>query len=151
MFQFFQTLLGYFFQIGKEYNKNMNWDKVKLLLTKNEKKISLNFIFVFQPPCFRYTCRSFLLSKYASQINLIQSIVRISCASQGPRVPFPWSRVLGSYVPSPGPQVASPSVPSAKFQAPCSRIPCLRASSPKVPSPRVPGPWSYVLILDYAL
>ena len=46
---------------------------------KNEKKISLNFIFVFEPLRFQQTWPSFLLSKFASQIKLIQSVVEVSC------------------------------------------------------------------------
>ena len=87
---------------------------------KNEKKISLNFIFVFEPLRFRHTCPSFLLSKFASQIKLIKSPG--SVASQRfpdvripyPRVPVPESQGLGSQ------------------------------------GPRIPGPGSQVLILDYA-
>ena len=96
---------------------------------KNEKKISLNFIFAFKPLRFRHACHSFLLSKYASQIKLIPSVVRSVASlrviwsnfqgpgcqcpvSQGPRVPgsrgprvlAPGSRVSGSH--SPGSQVS---------------------------------------------
>ena len=92
---------------------------------KNEKKISLNFIFVFEPLRFRHTCPSFLLSKFASQIKLIQSVVgsvaslRIlgshfqgpgwqSLVSRGPRVPS-----LGSH--GPGSQVSGPDFRLGQF------------------------------------
>ena len=85
--------------------------KYELRLTyfwhKNEKKISLNLIFVFEPLRFWQTCPSFLLSKFVSQTNLIQSMVgsvaslRVlrshfqgpgcqGLVSQGPWVPWSW-------------------------------------------------------------
>ena len=59
---------------------------------KNEKKISLNSIFVFESLRFRHTYPSFLLSKLPSQIKLIQSVVGVCCQSQCPRVPLPGSQ-----------------------------------------------------------
>ena len=44
---------------------------------KTEKKISLNFIFVFELLRFWHTCHA--LSKFALQIKLIQSVVGASC------------------------------------------------------------------------
>ena len=64
---------------------------------KNEKKISLNFVFVFEPLRFRHTRPSFLLSKFASQINLIQSVVVGQLLALWPQGPI--SRALGVRVP----------------------------------------------------
>ena len=103
---------------------------------KNEKKIYLNFIFVFESLHLWYACRSFLLSKFASQIKLMQfvvgSVASLSVlgshfqgpgcqafASQGSRVPrsrVPGSRVSGSQ--GPGSQVL------------CLRVSGLQASGP---------------------
>ena len=99
---------------------------------KNEKKISLNFILVFEPLRFWHTCRSFLLSKFASQIKLIKSLVE-SVAS---------NRVLGSHLQgfgcqrlvSQGPRVLGP-----------------RSLDPRSVGLRVLAPGSQVLILDYTL
>ena len=80
MSHFFQMLLGYNFpRTGNECYKNMTWVATRLtnVWHKNEKKISLNFIFVFDPLRFRHTCHA--LSKFASQIKLIQSVVGVSC------------------------------------------------------------------------
>ena len=87
---------------------------------KNEKKISLNFIFVFEPLSFLHTYPSFLLSKFVSQIKLIQSVVGVSCSSQGLRLPFPGSWVSGPHVP--GWQVPSPWVSGFGSRGPGSRV-----------------------------
>ena len=44
---------------------------------KNERKISLNFIFVIESLRFRQTCHA--LSKFALEIKLIQSAAEVSC------------------------------------------------------------------------
>ena len=91
---------------------------------KNEKKISLNFIFVFEPLRFRHTCPSFLLSKFASQIKLIKSPGSVASHRfpdvriPYPRVPVPESQGLGS-------------------------------QGSRSQGPRIPDPGSQVLILDY--
>ena len=118
---------------------------------KNEIKISLNFIFVFEPLLFQHTYLSFLLSKLASQINLIQSVVGFSCYSQGLRVPLLGSHVPGSQVPRPKVPVQSHRVPSLRVSG--RRVPGLRipaSQNPWVSGSWVPGPRSQVLILDYA-
>ena len=96
---------------------------------KNESKISLNFIFVFKPLSFRHKCPRSLLSKFASQIKLIQSVVWVSCKSDGHSVPFPGSQVSGSHVPG-------SQVPRSQFQGHISK------------GPRSQSPGSQVLILD---
>ena len=119
---------------------------------KNEIKISLNFIFVFEPLLFQHTYLSFLLSKLASQINLIQSVVGFSCYSQGLRVPL-----LGSQVPCP--RVTSPKAqgPSSESQGPKSQS--LRSQGSGSQDPciseslglRVLGPGSQVSGPDFRL
>ena len=114
MFQYFQMLLGL-------------RTRLTYFWYKNEKKISLNFIFVFELLRFWHTCSSFL-SKFASQIKLIQSVMgsvaslRVlgsyfrgpecqGLVSQGPRVPGPGLMVPGSWVSEsqgPGCRVSSP-------------------------------------------
>ena len=139
MFQFFKILLGYNFpRIGKECDKNINWGQVNLFWHKNEKKISQNFIFVLEPLRFWQICPSFLLSKFASQIKLMQSLVGISCKSQGLRVPCP--RV-------PCPRVASPKAQGPKISS--LRVSGLRVPGLRVTRLRVSGPGSQVLVLDY--
>ena len=108
---------------------------------KNEKKISLKFILVFEPLRFRHTYPSFLLSKLASKLKLIQSVVRLSCYSQGPRVRLPRSQVSGSHVPAS--QVPKPRVPNL-------RAPGFQGVGFQSFSLRFPGPRSQVLILIYA-
>ena len=111
-------------------------------------KISLNFIFVFEPLLFQQTYLSSLLSKLASQINLIQSVVGVSCLSQGlrfpllgsqvpcPRVPGSQFRVIGSHVS----ESWGPGSQSLRSQGSRSQDPCISESL---------GPRSQVLILDY--
>ena len=86
---------------------------------KNEKIISLKFIFVFEPLRFRHTCHA--ISKFTSQIKLIQSVVG-SVASH---------RALGFHCQGPG------------CQDPMSQ-------GPKSQGHRSQVPGSQVLILDYA-
>ena len=109
---------------------------------------------------FWLRCPSFILSKFASQLKLIQSVVRVKilgiCVTSlimrvllsgfwvsesqfpSPRDLFPDSWVSGSQ---------SPRVPG-------SRVHGLRDSASWVSGPqglRVPGPGSLVLNLDYAI
>ena len=139
---------------------------------KNEKKISLNCIFIFDPLRFWHTCRSFLLSKLVSQIKLIQSLVE-SVASfrvlgsqfqgpgcqglvfQGPRVPGPGShgsRVTGLRIPGlciPESWVSGLRVPDSRVLGAGvsgSRVLGLRFSGFKV----FQGIWFSGLILDYS-
>ena len=86
---------------------------------KNDKKISLNFIFVFKPLLFRHTCPALVLYYQ----KLIQYAVGVSCQSQDPRVPLPGSWVSGFHVPMS--QVPRPRVPS--LRVPESRVPCPRS------------------------
>ena len=124
--------------------------KLTYIWHKNEKKISPNFIFVFQPLCFRHICHA--LSKFASQIKLIQYVVGVSCYSQGPRVPLPGSWMSRSHVP--GSQFRSLRVPSLRI--PGSRVSGSRVSGSQGSGSQVSGFWimgagPQVLILDYAL
>ena len=112
-------------QMQQKYNLGT---KLTYIWHKNEKKISPNFIFVFQPLCFRHICHA--LSKFASQIKLIQYVVGVSCYSQGPRVPSPGSWMSRSHVP--GSQFRSLRVPSL-------RIPGSRASGSQVSGSQVLG------------
>ena len=95
---------------------------------KNEKKISQNFIFVFEPLPFRHTYPSFLLSKSASQVkfNTIcgggQLLVTVS---QGPIAGVPGARVPCTRVTSP------------KAKGPSSRVPGSQVSGSQVSGPDV--------------
>ena len=102
---------------------------------KNEKKISLNFIFVFEPLRFQLTCPSFLLSKFASQIKLIQSVLIRSVAShrsQGPITRVPGIRVLCPRVASPKAQGSSSKV--LGYQVSGYRFPGFQVSGLRVPA-----------------
>ena len=107
---------------------------------KNEKKISLNFIFVFKPLRFRHTCHP--LSEYASQIKLIQSVAG-SVAShwtpgshyQVPGCQDPMSQ--GHKSQGPGSQFQSPRILS--LRVPGSRVPEPQVSGSGVSGSRVPG------------
>ena len=72
--------------------------RLTYLWQKNENKLSLNFVFVFEPLRFQHTHPSFLLSRFASRMGLIRSVIGVSCWSRGPGVSFPGSRVSGSRV-----------------------------------------------------
>ena len=109
---------------------------------KNEKKISLNFIFVFELLRFRHLCPNFLLSKFASQIKLIQSVVGVRCQTYGDRVPGPRfqgptfqgckSQVLGS-------QFQVPRVPGPRVSGLGSRVPRSQVLGSRVPESQVLG------------
>ena len=109
---------------------------------KNENKICLNFISVFEPLRFRHKYTSFL-SKLASQIKLIQSVVGVSCWSQGPRVSLPGSQVSGSHVP--GWQVPRLMVPVPESQGSSSQS--LRSQGP---GSQVSGPDFRLCLLGYS-
>ena len=134
MFQFFQMLLGYNFpRTGNECSKNYFWHK-------NEKKISLNLIFVFEPLRFRHTCHP--LSEFAWRIKLIQSVVG-SVAShwtpgshyQVPGCQDPMSQ--GHKSQGSGSQFQSPRILS--LRVPGSRVPEPQVSGSRVSGSRVPG------------
>ena len=117
MFQFFQMLLGYKFpQICKECNKECN----VLLTQKWEENIS-KFYFL-EPLRFRQTCHRFLLSKFASQLKLIQSVVGLSCLSHGPMVPCPRVASLKSQGSSPGFQSRRSQGPGPRVSGPDFRL-----------------------------
>ena len=78
---------------------------------------------VSEPQRFWQTCPSFLSSKFASQIKLIQSVVGDQLLVSGSQGPI--CRVLGV-------RISCPIVASPKFQL-------SRAPSPRVHGPRVPG------------
>ena len=108
-------------------------------LHRNEKKISLNV----KSQRFRHTCPSFLLSKFASKIKLIQSVVAsLKVPGSHSRIPSPRfltlasqsSRSQDSRVPGRGPQGLG------------NRVPGLGSQSPKVP-----GPGSHVSDPDFRL
>ena len=86
-------------------------------LHRNEKKISLNV----KSQRFRHTCPSFLLSKFASQIKLIQSVV------------------------------ASLKVPGSHSRIPSPRFLTLASQSSRSQDSRVPGPGSHVSDPDFRL
>ena len=133
--------LGYKFpRAGNECNRNMNWVQGQRI---NEKKISLNFIFVFKLLRFRHTFHA--LSEFASQIKLICGGGQLLVTwSQGPI-----TRALGVRIPC-------SSVTGPKAQGPSSRFSVSQVSGSRVPEPRVSGSQvsgsqDSVLILDYSL
>ena len=92
----------------------------------------LNCLFVFEPLRFLHTCPSVLLSKFASQIKLMQSPVGVSCQSQGPRVQLPGSQVPRPRVPVPesqGPRIPGPRI--SGLRVPGLRVLRLRVQGPK--------------------
>ena len=128
---------------------------------------------------FWLRCPSFLLSKFSSQLKLIQSVVRVRilgicftssnlrvllsgfwdfalrilaiCNSQ-----IPISRVLGVRVSCPrvpvrGSWVAGSRVPGSIPESQGHNSQSPGSQGPGVPGLRVPGPGSEVLILDYAI
>ena len=127
---------------------------------------------------FRLRCPKFLLSKFAEQLKLIQSveqvgIVGVYVTSSIFRVLFSEFWVSGSQIassrdPVPGSWVSGSHVPGSQFQGPgCQgpvsqshRFPGPRVLGPGSQSPtsqgpgsqslRISGPGSQVLILDYA-
>ena len=139
---------------------------------KNEKKVSLNFIFCIRGGTFlTHMSQLFIIEicftkKYNTICGGGQLLVS---GSQGPifRAPsvrFPGPRIQELEVPSPrvlGSQVLGYQVPGPRYQVPGNRVlgcqvPDLRVLSlgpqgPKVLGPRILGPRSEVLILDYAL
>ena len=140
--------------------------------------MSKNFAKCFDPSTqdlsFRLRCPSFLLSKFVSQLNLIQSVIsrpqgRKSQVSgiqfRGSGCQGPSSRILGVRVSCL--RVLEPQVPdswvsgSKGLESLCPWVPGLRVSGSqgpgsqglRVPGSRVSGsqgPGSQVLILDYA-
>ena len=80
---------------------------------------------------FWLRCPSFLLSKFASQLKLIQSVVRVGI--RGICVTSSMLRVLFS-----GFWVSELQFPSPRD--PFSRVLGVRVPSPRVPDPRVSGP-----------
>ena len=89
---------------------------------------------------FWLRCPSFLLSKFASQLKLIQSVVRVGIL--GICVTISMLRVLFS-----GFWVSE--FPESWESG--SHVPESRVSGSRVSGLRVPGPGSQVLILDYVL
>ena len=116
---------------------------------KNEKKISQNLTFLFEPQRFWHTYTSFLLSKLDSQIK-----VNIICGGgqllipgshyQCPRHQGPMSQGHKSRVPVPESQGSSLSIPG-------SQIPGLRSQGPRVTDLRFHGPGSRVTGPDFRL
>ena len=115
---------------------------------------------------FRLTCPRFLLSKFASQLNLIQSrvgslanltILGINFSYQGPGLKFadPKSQGhrcqgLGSRVPSH--RILCPRVPDPRFLGPRGpRSQSLLSQCPESQGLESQVPRSHVLILDYGL
>ena len=108
-------------------------------------------VYLLEHLSFWLRCRSFLLWKFASQLKLIQSAVRV--------------RILGICVTSsilrvllPGSWVSGSQFPSPRDPFPGSRLWSSSVLSVKAPSPRIPGLRvlgsqvfeSQVLMLDYS-
>ena len=109
---------------------------------------------------FRLRCPSFLLSKFASQLKLIQSvlwvgILGICVINSILRVLLSGFWVSGSQFPSPRDTVSWSLVSGSQFQGQVSGSQALKSQGPwvlglRVPGLRAPIPGSQVLILDHA-
>ena len=106
---------------------------------KNEKKISLNFIFVFKTLRFRHIC--LLKICFTNKVNLWWG----SVASH--RVPLPGPQGPGCQ--DPMSQGCKSQGPGSQFQSP--RVTSLRVSGPGSQSLGFQGPGSQVLILDFLI
>ena len=121
---------------------------------------------------FWLRCPSFLLSKFASQLNLIQFVYGSGYLESESKVQFSGScsqdfgsqsrnfQVPGSWVSwSQSPRVSGSRVSGSQVSGPDFRlypsrflgirVPEFRVSESRVPGLRVPGPGSQVLILDH--
>ena len=117
---------------------------------------------------FQLRCPNFLLSKFAKQLKLIQSVMQVGVVgvyvtSSILRVLLSEFWVSGSQIPSsrdpvPGSWVSGSHVPGSQFQSPGCQDPM--SQSHRFPGPgsqgptsqglRISGPGFQVLILDYA-
>ena len=93
---------------------------------------------------FRLRCPSFLLSKFASQLKLIQSVARVGilgiCVTMSMlRVLFSGFWVSGLQFPSP--RDSFPWSQESGFHVPGSRAPESRVSGSQVPGSQVSGFW----------
>ena len=111
-------------------------------------------IHLLEPLGFRLRYSSFLLSKFASHLKLIQSVVPVGIL--GVCVKSSILRILLSGFWVSGSQVPSSRVPIRESHVPGSCVP--GSQSPRIwvpglqtPGPRYQGPRSQVLILDYAV
>ena len=89
---------------------------------------------------FELRCPSFLLSKFASQLKLIQSVVRVGILvvcdiSSILRVLLSGFWVSGSQVPSLRDPTPGPHIPGSHFH---SRVLGVRVLCPRIPESRVP-------------
>ena len=146
MSHFFQMLLGYnFLRTGNECYKNMTWVATRLnnVWHKNEKKISLNFIFVFDP---------FLFSTHMLCPFKICFTNKVNTICGGGQLLVTGSLVSGSHVP--GSQVLRPRVPVPESQGTKSqghRVLDPRVSDLRDPGLRSQGPGSRVSGPDFRL
>ena len=98
---------------------------------------------------FRLRYPSFLLSKFVSQLKLIQSVVRVGilgiCVTSSVlRVLLSGFWVSGSQIPSPRDTVPGCWVLGSQFQCPVSqgpRVPGPRVSGSQISGSRVSGSW----------
>ena len=113
---------------------------------KNEKKVSINFIFVFESLRFHQTCLAFYFQKFL--IITCGGGQLLFSGSQTPilRVPCPSVALSSCRVLSPGSQVSRSQALGPSFWGLGSRVSRLRVLGRKVPCPR-----SEMLILDYGL
>ena len=105
---------------------------------------------------FRMTCSSFLSSKFASKLKLINLWWGSVASLRMLGVYRSWSEDSGSqdrssWVPGPRVSGSGSQVPGSRVSGPGSRVPGLGSQDPRsqVPVSRVPGLRSQVLILDY--
>ena len=101
---------------------------------------------MFDSLCFRHTCPGFLLSKFASQIKLIQSVDWGLVAS----VKVPGFEFHGLGCQGPMSQCRKSQVIRSQFQGPKFYGLESRVLGSWVPGSRVLAPRSSVLVVDYA-
>ena len=94
---------------------------------------------------FRLRCPIFLLSKFVSQLKLIQSVVRVGilgiCVTSSIlKVLLSGFWTSGSQIPSPRDPVPGSWVSGSQFQGPGCQG--LVSQGPRAPGPRFPGPGS---------
>ena len=114
---------------------------------KNEKIISQNFNFVFEPLHFQHTCPSFLLSNKVNtnKVNAICGGGQLLVSGSQVLI----SRVSGSHVPDS--EVPSLRVPVPVSQVPGSQVTGLRSwvLGLRIPSLRVPGLGSWFWTMPF--
>ena len=107
---------------------------IYLCYVKGQNILANVLVLLLEHPSFRLICPSILLSKFASQLKLIQSVVRVGIShkfnSQGPAL-----RILSLRIASHNSKGSSSRVIGVRVSCPRVLIP--RSYGPKVPGLRV--------------